>query len=105
MLDAHVLAPTTQVSVKTTLQTGPRVALVNMPFTTSRTPSIQLGLLQAILNSKNIDATSFYFNLKLGAVLGWDVYEVLSDDRTSCSASGSFHEPHSVRMRPTAALI
>ncbi len=59
-----------------------RVALVNAPFTSSRSPSIQLGLLQAILNGLEIPTTSLYFNLQLGAVLGWDIYEVLCNDRT-----------------------
>ncbi|MFY9620021.1 MAG: RiPP maturation radical SAM C-methyltransferase [Pyrinomonadaceae bacterium] len=63
-------------------QTVPRVALINAPFTTSRTPSIQIGLLQAILNSRGIPAKSFYFNLQLAAVLGWHIYDLLCDDRT-----------------------
>src|SRR5829696_2351074 len=60
----------------------PRVALVNMPFSTSRSPSIQLGLLQALLHRHGISATSLYFNLELGEALGWDIYEVLCNDRT-----------------------
>jgi ribosomal peptide maturation radical SAM protein 1 len=53
-----------------------------MPFSTSRSPSIQLGLLQAVLHRHGIPATSLYFNLELGEVLGWDIYEVLCNDRT-----------------------
>jgi len=53
-----------------------------MPFTSSRSPSIQLGLLQANLNDRGIPVTSYYFNLQLGDQLGWDVYDVLCDDRT-----------------------
>jgi ribosomal peptide maturation radical SAM protein 1 len=59
-----------------------RVALVNMPFTTSRSPSIQLGLLQAVLSTHGISAQSVYLNLRLAAVLGWNTYEVLCNDRT-----------------------
>jgi ribosomal peptide maturation radical SAM protein 1 len=61
--------------------TGLRIALVNMPFTSSLSPSIQLGLLQAILDSRGIAAKSIYFNLQLAADLGWDVYEALANDR------------------------
>src|SRR5262245_27836186 len=54
----------------------PRVALVNMPFASSRYPSIQLGLLQAILARHHIAATTHYFNLRFGARLGWEVFEI-----------------------------
>jgi ribosomal peptide maturation radical SAM protein 1 len=60
----------------------PRVALVNMPFTTSRSPSVQIGLLQATLGRDGIPATAFYFNLELAARLGWERYEILCNDRT-----------------------
>ena len=60
----------------------PRVALVNMPFTTSRSPSVQLGLLQATLGRAGIPATSWYFNLELAHQLGWQRYEILCNDRT-----------------------
>ena len=58
-----------------------RVALVNMPFASSRRPSIQLGLLQAILANHAISATSIYFNLDLGAAIGWERYELLCHAR------------------------
>ncbi|MGH2603912.1 MAG: RiPP maturation radical SAM C-methyltransferase, partial [Dehalococcoidia bacterium] len=54
----------------------PRVALVYMPFASSRYPSIQLGLLQAILARHQISATTHYFNLRFGARLGWEVFEI-----------------------------
>jgi ribosomal peptide maturation radical SAM protein 1 len=57
------------------------VAFVNMPFASSRRPSIQLGLLQAILNRVNVPATSIYFNLELGASIGWERYESLCHTR------------------------
>src|SRR5215203_6070866 len=56
-------------------------AFVNMPFASSRRPSIQLGLLQAILTRHAISATSIYFNLELGASLGWERYETLCHTR------------------------
>jgi ribosomal peptide maturation radical SAM protein 1 len=60
----------------------PRVALVTMPFTTSRSPSVQIGLLQATLGRAGIPATSWYFNLELAHLLGWERYEILCNDRT-----------------------
>ncbi len=48
-----------------------------MPFASSRSPSIQLGLLQAVLARHGFFAKSFYFNLGFGARIGWEVYEIL----------------------------
>lgn len=60
----------------------PRVALVNMPFASTRSPSIQLGLLQAEVCREGFSCSAFYFNLDLAAQVGWDRYEVLCSDRT-----------------------
>ncbi|HWN11478.1 MAG TPA: RiPP maturation radical SAM C-methyltransferase [Pyrinomonadaceae bacterium] len=76
------IAPATATHSRGTRQSVPRVALVNAPFTSCRSPSIQLGLLGAILSRHGITSKSFYFNLQLGAALGWDIYEALCDDRT-----------------------
>ena len=57
-----------------------RVALVNMPFSSARFPSIQLGLLQSILARRGIPATSHYLNLEFAARIGWKRYEWLSDN-------------------------
>lgn len=51
------------------------VGLVNMPFYTSRRPSIQGGLLQAILEQHGFHAKTHYLNLKFGARIGWDLNE------------------------------
>lgn len=72
----------TLVSSRSTPQSVPCIALVNAPFTSCRSPSIQLGLLGAILSGHGISSKSFYFNLQLGAALGWDIYEVFCADRT-----------------------
>ena len=53
-----------------------------MPFASTRSPSIQLGLLQAVLRGHNIPVSTIYLNVELAAVLGWDLYEVLCNDRT-----------------------
>ncbi|HEY8132325.1 MAG TPA: RiPP maturation radical SAM C-methyltransferase [Thermoanaerobaculia bacterium] len=57
------------------MPTTPRVALVNMPLASSTRPSIQLGLLQAILAGHDIAASSHYLNLQFAARLGWERYE------------------------------
>ena len=56
-----------------------RVALVNMPFASTRYPSIQLGLLQAILTARGIPTVSHYFNLSFAARIGWMLYENLTE--------------------------
>jgi ribosomal peptide maturation radical SAM protein 1 len=76
------IAPAMPIYSSRTSERMPRVALVNAPFTSCRSPSIQLGLLRAILTGHGINSKSFYFNLQLGAALGWDIYEVLCNDRT-----------------------
>ena len=54
-----------------------RVALVSMPFVTTRRPSIQLGLLQAILGQRGIQAKSHHLNLHFAARIGWATYEAI----------------------------
>ncbi|MGH2583968.1 MAG: RiPP maturation radical SAM C-methyltransferase [Dehalococcoidia bacterium] len=58
-----------------------RVALVNMPFASTRYPSIQLGLMQSILRRHGIDAETHYLNLRFAHQLGWERYEVLCSRR------------------------
>jgi ribosomal peptide maturation radical SAM protein 1 len=57
-----------------------RVALVNMPFSSSRFPSMQIGLLQSILAGRCITATALYLNLEFAARIGWNLYESLSNE-------------------------
>ena len=57
-----------------------RVALVNMPFSSSRFPSMQIGLLQSILAERGITATAHYLNLEFAARIGWNHYEALSNN-------------------------
>ncbi|MDQ6739688.1 MAG: RiPP maturation radical SAM C-methyltransferase [Actinomycetota bacterium] len=58
-----------------------RVALVDMPFASTRLPSIQLGLLQAIVLERGFEAQTLYLNLRFGARIGWEAYEALCDQR------------------------
>src|SRR5438105_9598469 len=52
-----------------------RVGLVMMPFGSARYPSMQLGLLQAILAQRGFAATTHYLNLHFAARIGWDLHE------------------------------
>lgn len=58
-----------------------RIALINMPFASARRPSIQCGLLKAILNRAGYEADVFYFNLRLAAALGPELYSKLADNQ------------------------
>ena len=57
-----------------------RVALINMPFSSSRFPSMQIGLLRSILAARGISATAHYLNLEFAAQVGWNLYEALSNN-------------------------
>jgi B12 binding domain len=57
-----------------------RVALVNMPFSSLRFPSIQVGLLQSILAERGISATAHYLNLEFAARIGWKLYDTQSEN-------------------------
>jgi ribosomal peptide maturation radical SAM protein 1 len=59
-----------------------RVALVNMPFALADRPSIQCGLLKAVLSQAGHDVQVFYFNLELAAEIGADAYNIISQLRT-----------------------
>jgi ribosomal peptide maturation radical SAM protein 1 len=54
-----------------------RVALVSMPFTSARWPSIQLGLLKAIAARHGFPVSCHYFNLDFAQLLGSDLFESL----------------------------
>ncbi|MFC4531067.1 RiPP maturation radical SAM C-methyltransferase [Sphaerisporangium dianthi] len=61
-----------------------RVALVNMPWSWADAPSIQCGLLQAIVKRAGHDCDALYLNLELSALLGNRIYDRISemnDDR------------------------
>jgi ribosomal peptide maturation radical SAM protein 1 len=54
------------------------VALVNMPTASTQTPSMQLGLLQAILQERGFPTTTHYLNLYFAARFGWELHEHLA---------------------------
>lgn len=60
---------------------GTKVALVTMPFTYSRYPSIQLGTLSALLKSHGIGAKTYHLNLLFAHKIGVPLYEILCEKR------------------------
>ena len=60
---------------------GTRVALVTMPFSYSKFPSIQLGTLSALLKSQGIDTKTYHFNLQFAHRIGVALYEILCEKR------------------------
>jgi ribosomal peptide maturation radical SAM protein 1 len=55
------------------------VALVTAPFGPIEQPSIQLGLLKAILGRHGIPATLYYLNLPFARLIGYPAYHLLTD--------------------------
>ena len=58
------------------------IALVNMPFWSTVTPSIQLGVLKAVLAQRNIPATVYYLNLPLARIIGYAPYNIVANVRS-----------------------
>jgi ribosomal peptide maturation radical SAM protein 1 len=58
-----------------------RVALVNMPFSFSKYPSIQLGTLSALLKSKNIPVDCHHLNVQFAHKIGVPLYELICEKR------------------------
>ena len=58
-----------------------RIALVNMPFATINAPSIQCGLLKAVLAQAGHSATVHYLNLELSLEIGPEQYISISEGR------------------------
>lgn len=60
---------------------GTPVALVTMPFSYSKFPSIQLGTLSALLKSEGIGTKTYHFNLQFAHRIGVPLYEILCEKR------------------------
>lgn len=56
-----------------------RVLLVNMPWSSTTSPSIQCGLLQALTRRAGHECEVAYLNLEFAARLGGDVYSEIAD--------------------------
>ena len=59
----------------------PRIALVNMPFSYSKYPSIQLGTLSSLLKSRGIGVRCHYLNLVFAQQIGVPLYELICEKR------------------------
>ncbi len=60
---------------------GTRIALVNMPFSSAKFPSIQLGTLSALLKSQGVGVTSYHLNVLFAQKIGIELYEILCEKR------------------------
>jgi ribosomal peptide maturation radical SAM protein 1 len=58
-----------------------RVALVNMPFSYSKYPSIQLGTLSALLKSQGIPVECHHLNVRFAHQIGVPLYEMICEKR------------------------
>jgi len=58
-----------------------RVALVNMPFSYSKYPSIQLGTLSALLKSQGILVDCHHLNVRFAHKIGVPLYEMICEKR------------------------
>lgn len=58
-----------------------QVALVNMPFSFSKYPSIQLGTLSALLKSKHIPVDCHHLNVRFAHEIGVPLYEMICEKR------------------------
>jgi ribosomal peptide maturation radical SAM protein 1 len=58
-----------------------RVALVNMPFSYSKYPSIQLGTLSALLKSQGIPVDCHHLNVRFAHKIGVPLYEMICEKR------------------------
>lgn len=58
-----------------------QVALVNMPFSYSKYPSIQLGTLSALLKSKGISVDCHHLNVRFAHKIGVPLYEMICEKR------------------------
>ncbi|MBH0191247.1 MAG: RiPP maturation radical SAM protein 1, partial [Nitrospira sp.] len=58
-----------------------RIALVNMPFSYSKYPSIQLGTLSALLKSQGIPVDCHHLNVRFAHLIGVPLHELICEKR------------------------
>lgn len=58
-----------------------QVALVNMPFSYSKYPSIQLGTLSALLKSQGVPVDCHHLNVRFAHKIGVPLYEMICEKR------------------------
>jgi len=59
----------------------PQIALVTMPFASSRRPSLQLGLLKGLAERVDWEVHTFHLNLDFAALIGRERFELLCQHR------------------------
>ncbi|MDK2741466.1 MAG: RiPP maturation radical SAM C-methyltransferase [Nitrospira sp. BO4] len=60
---------------------GTQVALVNMPFSYAKYPSIQLGTLSTLLKSNGIPVDCHHLNVRFAHLIGMDLHEAICEKR------------------------
>ncbi len=60
---------------------GTQVALVNMPFSYAKYPSIQLGTLSALLKSNGIPVDCHHLNVRFAHLIGAELHESICEKR------------------------
>jgi ribosomal peptide maturation radical SAM protein 1 len=60
---------------------GTQVALVNMPFSYAKYPSIQLGTLSALLKSQGIAVDCHHLNVRFAHLIGVELHESICEKR------------------------
>src|SRR5512145_1999649 len=60
---------------------GAQIALVNMPFSYAKYPSIQLGTLSALLKSHAIPVDCHHLNVRFAHLIGVEVHESICEKR------------------------
>lgn len=58
-----------------------RIALVSMPFASTRRPSLQIGVLKGLAERAGWHARTFHLSLDFAALIGREAYEVLCQHR------------------------
>lgn len=62
-------------------ETPAQVALVNMPFSSAKYPSIQLGTLSALLKARGVAVDCHHLNVRFAHRIGPALYEAICDKR------------------------
>lgn len=62
-------------------ETPAQVALVNMPFSSAKYPSIQLGTLSALLKARGVAVDCHHLNVRFAHHIGPALYEAICDKR------------------------
>jgi ribosomal peptide maturation radical SAM protein 1 len=60
---------------------GTQIALVNMPFSYAKYPSIQLGTLSALLKSNGISVDCHHLNVRFAHLIGVELHESICEKR------------------------